>query len=86
MVLPFYEYPWSHGLEPAEKIVKLNSMLQSYANKNNHVYVDFHSPMADEKKGMKAEYSRDGVHPNLEGYKVMDDLVEKAISKALRIK
>jgi hypothetical protein len=25
-VLPVYEYPWSPGLEPAEKIVKLNSM------------------------------------------------------------
>jgi lysophospholipase L1-like esterase len=85
-VLPVYDYSWSRGLEPTEKIVKLNAMLQSYANKNKHVYVDFHSPMADEKKGMKAEYSRDGVHPNLEGYKVMDDLVEKAISRALKIK
>lgn len=36
------------------------------------------------KKDLKAEYSPDGVHPNLEGYKVMDDLVEKAISKALK--
>jgi lysophospholipase L1-like esterase len=85
-VLPVYDYSWSRGLEPAEKIVKLNAMLQSYANKNKQVYVDFHSPMADERKGMKAEYSRDGVHPNLEGYKVMDDLVEKAISTALKIK
>jgi alpha-L-fucosidase len=59
-------------------------MLQSYAKQNKIVYVDYHSPMADEKKGLKAEYSKDGVHPNLEGYKVMDDLVEKAISKALR--
>jgi lysophospholipase L1-like esterase len=85
-VLPVYEYPWSPGLESAKKIVKLNSMLQSYTKKNNIVYVDYHSPMADEKNGLKAEYSKDGVHPNLEGYKVMDDLVEKAISKALRVK
>jgi lysophospholipase L1-like esterase len=85
-VLPVYDFPWSPGLEPAEKIVKLNTMLQSYANKNNLVYVDYHSALADEKKGMKTEYSPDGVHPNLEGYKVMDDLVEKAISRALIIK
>ncbi len=85
-VLPVYEYSWSPGLEPAEKIVKLNAMLQSYAQKNKIVYVDYHSPLADEKKGMKAEYSPDGVHPNLKGYKVMDDLVEKAISRALKIK
>ncbi len=85
-VLPVYEYSWSPGLEPAEKIVKLNAMLQSYSKKNKIVYVDFHSALSDEKKGMKAEYSPDGVHPNLKGYKIMDDLVEKGISMALKIK
>jgi lysophospholipase L1-like esterase len=85
-VLPVYNYPWSPGLEPAGKIMKLNDMLQAYSKKNNIVYVDFHTPMADEKKGLKAEYSPDGVHPNLKGYKVMDDLVEKAIADALKTK
>jgi lysophospholipase L1-like esterase len=85
-VLPVYNYSWSPGLEPAEKIVKLNDMLQSYSKKNKMGYVDFHSALADEKKGMKAEYSPDGVHPNLKGYKIMDDLVEKAIAMALKIK
>jgi lysophospholipase L1-like esterase len=85
-VLPVYDYSWSPGLEPAGKIMKLNAMLQSYSKKNNMVYVDYHSALADEKKGMKAEYSPDGVHPNLNGYKVMDNLIEKAISSALKIK
>jgi len=39
--------------------------------------------LADERKGMKAEYSKDGVHPNMEGYKIMEPLAEKAIAKAL---
>jgi acetyl esterase/lipase/lysophospholipase L1-like esterase len=82
-VLPVYNYPWSPGLEPSGKIVKLNVMLQSYAKKNNIVYVDYHTPMADERNGLKAEYSEDGVHPNLKGYKVMDALVEKAIKETL---
>jgi lysophospholipase L1-like esterase len=85
-VLPVYDYSWSPGLEPAGKIMKLNAMLQSYSKKHNMVYVDYHSALADEKKGMKAEYSPDGVHPNLNGYKVMDNLIEKAISSALKIK
>ncbi len=85
-VLPVYNYPWSPGLEPAGKIIKLNEMIQSYAKKNNIAYIDFHTPMSDEKKGMKAEYSPDGVHPNLQGYKVMDALVEKAVSDALKMK
>ena len=85
-VLPVYNYPWSPGLEPAGKIIKLNDLIQSYAKKNNIAYIDFHTPMADEKKGMKAAYSPDGVHPNLQGYKVMDALVEKAVSGALKMK
>lgn len=28
--LPAYDYPWKPGLEPAEKIVSLNKMIQSY--------------------------------------------------------
>ena len=85
-VLPVYEYPWSPGLEPAEKIVGLNAMLHSYAKKNNVDYVDFHSAMSDDRNGMKAEYSDDGVHPNIEGYKVMDKLIEKSIHETLNIK
>jgi len=85
-VLPVYDYAWSPGLEPAGKIIKLNSMLLDYSKKNKMEYVDFHSALRDEKNGMKAEYSSDGVHPNLKGYKVMDELVEKAISKVLKVK
>ena len=81
-VLPVFEYSWSPGLEPAGKIIKLNAMLLSYAQKNKLEYVDFHTPMADERNGLKSEYSSDGVHPNLKGYKIMDALVEKAILKA----
>jgi lysophospholipase L1-like esterase len=82
-VLPAYDYPWRPGLQPAEKIIKLNSLLQSYAEKNKIVYVDFFTPMADKRNGLKAEYSKDGVHPTLEGYKVMDELVVKGIEKAI---
>jgi lysophospholipase L1-like esterase len=82
-ILPVYNYPWSPGLEPAGKIIKVNEMLQAYSKKNKMVYVDFHTPMADEKKGLKSEYSQDGVHPNLGGYKVMDEILEKAIKSAL---
>jgi lysophospholipase L1-like esterase len=85
-ILPVYEYPWSPGLEPAGKIMKLNAMLLSYAKKNSIVYVDFHTPMADGRNGLKAEYTPDGVHPNLAGYKVMDELVKKAITKTLKTK
>ncbi len=85
-VLPVYDYPWKPGLEPAEKIVTLNKMLKEYAEKNNIVYLDYFTPMADSRKGLKAELGTDGVHPNLAGYKVMEPLVEKAIAEALKRK
>lgn len=82
-VLPVYDYPWSPGLKPAQKIVDLNKWIKEYAAKNNLAYADFFTPMADEKNGLKKEYSEDGVHPNLEGYKIMDPIVEKAIQQVL---
>ena len=83
-VLPAFDYPWRPGLKPAEKIVNLNKWIKEYAEKNNLIYVDYFSPMADEQNGLKKEYSEDGVHPNEAGYKVMDPLVEEGIAKALQ--
>ena len=75
---------WSNSvLEPAEKIASLNEMLKSYAKKNGIVYLDYFSAMADNRHGLKAELTYDGVHPNEAGYKVMGPLAEKAIAKAL---
>lgn len=83
-VLPVYDYPWKPGLNPAQKIVALNKWIKNYANKNEIIYVNYFSSMADERNGLKGEYSDDGVHPNLAGYKAMEPLIEKAISDVLR--
>ena len=80
-VLPAYDFPWQQGLEPAEKVVKLNRLLKTYANKHNLVYVDYFTAMADESNGLKKELGSDGVHPNITGYLIMEPLVEKAIAK-----
>jgi len=85
-VLPAIDFPWKPGREPAEKIVELNSKLRDYAEKNNYIYVDYHSLLADDKGGLKVpEYTaaNDLVHPNKMGYGVMEKLVKPAIEKAL---
>jgi len=82
-VLPAYDYPWKTGLDPAEKIIALNKMIKKYAVEKGIIYLDYFSSMADARKGLKAEYSSDGVHPNEAGYKVMEPLAEEAIAKAL---
>jgi len=83
-VLPAYDYPWKPGLEPAQKIVDLNKWIKEYAVKNKIIYVDYFAPMADQRNGLKKEYSEDGVHPNLAGYNIMEPIVENAIAEALR--
>ncbi len=83
-ILPAYDYPWKPGLEPAQKIVDLNKWIKEYAVKNKIIYVDYFAPMADQRNGLKKEYSEDGVHPNLAGYNIMEPIVENAIAEALR--
>lgn len=80
-ILPAYEYGWRKGLEPADKIIALNQMIKAYADKNNLTYVDYHSALKDERNGLPEKYSNDGVHPTMEGYKIMEDIILKALEK-----
>jgi lysophospholipase L1-like esterase len=83
-VLPANKFPWRPGIEPANIIIELNSRYKSYADKKGHIYLDYYTPMVDAEKGLKSVYAADAVHPNEEGYKVMELLVERAIKKALQ--
>jgi acyl-CoA thioesterase I len=82
-VLPASEFWWHKGLEPAEKIVAVNKWIKAYATEKGYVFVDFHSAMKDERDGLPAALSPDGVHPNKAGHAVMSPLVESGIEKAL---
>lgn len=83
-VLPVFDYPWSPGKEPAEKIIELNKALRFYAETQDITFVDFHTPMKDERNGLRIELGEDGVHPNVSGYLIMEPLVEDAINKEIQ--
>ena len=85
-VLPANYYEWSPQIDAKGQIAALNLMIQRYAVKSGAIYVDYYSAMVDEKKGMRDGLSndKDGVHPNIAGYKVMEPIVEKAIAEALK--
>jgi lysophospholipase L1-like esterase len=82
-VLPAYDFSWSPGQHPASKIAELNTWLKAYAASKSYLYVDYYSPMKDDRGGLPAALSPDGVHPNPSGYSIMTPLVEAAIQKAL---
>lgn len=83
-VLPANIFPWRKEILPADKVIALNDMIKEYAAKNGIVYLDYYTPMVDDKKGLKPALTTDGVHPNLDGYKIMAPLAEEAIKAALK--
>lgn len=83
-VLPAYDFWWNPGVFPTERISALNEWIKKYAAESGFTYLDYYSHMADETKALKVEYTMDGVHPNLAGYKVMEPLAEMAIENALK--
>lgn len=74
-VLPADRYRWRKELKPAGDIVKLNEMIKAYAKDAKIKYVDYHSALKDENNALPAKYAADGVHPNLECYKIMEEII-----------
>ena len=81
-VLPAKDFPWSPWLNPSEKVVKLNNILENYCKENNIKYVDYYSKMNDGNGGLKVpEFTSedDLVHPNKQGYSVMESVILSAL-------
>ena len=85
-VLPAYDIPWKPNMFPIEKIATLNKWISDYTNQKHFAYVDYYSAFVDERKGMKTEYSEDGVHPNKAGYLIMENLAQPVIRKLIKMK
>lgn len=80
-VLPAYDYPWSPNKNPNIKIPKLNSKIKKYAIETGVHYLDYFKALDNGNNGIDKEFSYDGVHLTLEGYKVLEPLVENALKK-----
>ena len=92
-ILPVSDYETRDGKpvirttrRPPEQIKTLNAWMRRYAAENALIYLDYYSPMADERGFLKDELSDDGLHPNEKGYAVMAPLAEQAIVAALKKK
>ena len=83
-VLPANSFPWRPEIIPTQQVIDLNSQLQRWALEKNLVYVDFYTPMVDEKHGLKSDLGYDPVHPNVAGYQVMEPILLKALNQLLK--
>ena len=87
-VLPVHNYtPQSQNLYAQRspgKILELNRWLKTYAAAHpDFIYLDYFTPLVDDKGLLKRDLAEDGLHPNAAGYKIMAPLAEAAIAQAL---
>jgi lysophospholipase L1-like esterase len=68
---------------PPADILKLNAWMKDYAARVNAIYADYFGALVDEKGWLKDGFANDGLHPNVEGYKLMVPVLASAIQKAL---
>ena len=83
--LPASRFGWRPKIKDGMvKIRHLNDRVREYARKNKIQYVDYFSAMVTaDGLGMRKEFQNDEVHPNLNGYAVMENLIVPAINREL---
>ena len=82
-LLPAKEIRWYKEMgDPRPAIDSLNTVIKEYATANGLPLADYHSAMKDEENGLQEAYAKDPVHPNLEGYKVMEAVLLETLGKA----
>ena len=84
-VLPCDRFFWRKEVKPAQDIIALNKLIKEYALSAGLIYVDYHSELSQSDGSLPAEYSEDGCHPILPGYKKMEEIILPYINKALAL-
>ena len=83
--LPAEAFGWRKSVtDSMDKIRHLNERVKAYAQEQKIPYVDYFSAMLNEEgTAMNPAYAKDnpGVHPNAEGYAVMESLLLPVIKK-----
>ncbi|NML70988.1 hypothetical protein HHL23_14455 [Chryseobacterium sp. RP-3-3] len=83
-VLPAAAFPWRKEItDVTQKVDALNNRLKQYSHNSKLTFIDYNTAMRDEKGGLREGLSKDGIHPNLAGYTIMEPIIKKAINKAL---
>ena len=73
-VLPCDAFCWNPSVKDAPQMIDhLNKRIMEYAALDEHVhYIDYFSSMTNDGRSMIGSFTGDGVHPNSNGYDVME--------------
>ncbi len=84
--LPAAGFKWNPKITDApEKIESLNNRLRQLAEEYELFFVDYHPHLLDDNgRSMNMSFSKDGVHPNMKGYRLMEEIIWSDIMMALR--
>lgn len=82
-ILPADRFPWRPGVEPVEDIRMLNRWLADLARARGLAFIDYHAALATPEGAAREGLTRDGVHPVAAGYRIMADLANPVLAKAV---
>lgn len=85
-ILPINDIYWNKSVDIAdarERILAVNGMITQLCFEEGYGFCDYYNAMKDGKGGIVQSYTKDGLHPNNDGYAVMEPLVLNAIRKTL---
>ena len=69
---------------PNSRIIELNNWIKQYAANHNATYLDYFTPMLDDKGFLKQELTGDGLHPNDAGYDFIMPIAQKSIDAVVK--
>lgn len=72
--------PWRPEVTAVvEQVKELNRLITEYANARRYPLVDYWTALADKGGGFPRDLAPDGIHPNVDGYLIMEDLLLKKL-------
>jgi len=80
LLFPTKGFPWRPSIEnPLPKINALNEMIIEYGKKNRVPVVEYLKDIDKSAGTLPKELSADSIHPNLDGYKIMEQEILKVL-------
>lgn len=74
-LVPTARYPWAPDADPIARIGQINGWLREYAQSSKIPFADVFTPMATPEKALRPDLGDDGVHPNAQGYAIIEGVL-----------